>query len=321
MNTTGTNVLLCAHDAGGANILAAWARKNPSAGRVRAILDGPARAIFGSVAPGVPLAGSEDLDALDPAPDFVLCGSSWASGLERKVLSRAGRMGIRRAVFLDHWVNYASRFESRESWPGSLPEEIWTGDELALKAALSEGFPPDRLHLVPNPYHALLSERFARIPAQPHAGTHLLFLSEAVSAHALTEHGHGHAMGYTEQGQLERLLDCLPALAGTIAAVRVRPHPAHPPGTFDALKRHTGLAMPLEVSENAGLLEDLAWCDVAIGMESEALAVASEIAGRTAVSCLPPQAPSCRLPHPGIVRIRDFEELRRILHKEQTHGR
>ncbi|KAF0233633.1 MAG: hypothetical protein FD177_1417 [Desulfovibrionaceae bacterium] len=301
--------LLCAHDAGGANILAAWARMHPDPESLLAVLDGPAKAIFARIAPSVAPAEFHDLETLAPARDMVLCATSWACNLERRVLARAGDLGLHRAAFLDHWLNYRTRFDASATWPQSLPEEIWVGDSYALDIARTEGFPEQRLRLVPNPYHALLRDEFTRMAAAPHDGTHLLYLSEIVAAHALKVHGSADAWGYTEQGQMRGFLDALPTLAGTVSRVRVRLHPAEALDAYDGLLASRDMVIPVEVSQGGNLLEDLVWCDAAVGMESEALAVALDVARKPAVSCLPTGARACRLPHEGIARICDFKQL------------
>src|SRR5689334_4568881 len=96
-------ILLAAHDAGGANLLCAWLRRHRHEHEVSLLLGGPARAIFAERV--------EDAELLVELPelsafDLVLCGSSGAADLERRVVRAARAAGVRSVVWLDHWVNY-----------------------------------------------------------------------------------------------------------------------------------------------------------------------------------------------------------------------
>ena len=115
-------LLVAAHDAGGAEIIAAWLRRGRTA---QLWLDGPARGVFARRLPELaPLP-----DAPDPAGfDLVLCGSSGVADHERVLVRAARDAGVRSVVWLDHWVNYAARFDV-------LPDELWVCDEHAARIA------------------------------------------------------------------------------------------------------------------------------------------------------------------------------------------
>ena len=79
-------VAICCHDAGGANLLAAWAADAPSQD-LRICVDGPARRIF---ADAVPERHAQSLSAALDGAGSLLSGSGWASDLSIEPESRRG---------------------------------------------------------------------------------------------------------------------------------------------------------------------------------------------------------------------------------------
>ena len=87
------------------------------------------------------------------------------------------------------------------------------------------------------------------------------------------------------------------------AQVRLRPHPSDPPGKYDGwIARHADRACLDDAADLAGAIGGCAWV---AGVESFALVVALE-AGRRVVVTLPPWAPPCRLPHRGLLHLREL---------------
>ena len=127
-------VAICCHDAGGANLLAAWAADAPSQD-LRICVDGPARRIF---ADAVPERQSQSLSAALDGAGSLLSGSGWASDLEHRARVEARNRGIPVVAVLDHWVNYRMRFVRGgvESLPDVL---IVTDGEAAALAARTFG--------------------------------------------------------------------------------------------------------------------------------------------------------------------------------------
>ena len=94
-------------------------------------------------------------------------------------------------------------------------------------------------------------------------------------------------------------------LPGVPAHVRVvlRPHPSDPPGKYEGwVESHTGFVTTLETG--VPLREALSDARWVAGCESHAMVVALA-AGRTVFGTLPPWAPLCRLPQPGIIHLRE----------------
>ena len=152
------------HDAGAANIIAAWVAAARSPPHL-VVAQGPAKAIwqqrFGEDAPL-----HDDPQVLEHAVglECLVSGTGWASELEHRARCIAARRGLRSIAVIDRWVNYAMRFErgGAVQWPSA----IWVGDEDALRIA--EGVFPR----LPITHHddLYLREQAAQAGAAPVAG-------------------------------------------------------------------------------------------------------------------------------------------------------
>ena len=91
----------------------------------------------------------------------------------------------------------------------------------------------------------------------------------------------------------------LPLPPGT--RIRLRPHPSDPPGKYEDWLRRQAPDFTLDISAN--LPEALARAQWVAGCESFALVVALA-AGRRVICTLPPWAPACRLPHAGLLHLK-----------------
>jgi hypothetical protein len=284
--------LLVSHDAGGAELLSSWLRRQEGAD-VACVLEGPARAIFARklgkvretrLAEGI--AGASSL----------LCGSSWQSTLERDALAMARAQRVPSASFIDHWINYRERFELGGQL--QLPDELWVGDEHARERAAA-AFPGLPLRLVDNPYFQDIRREAAGWPPRPRGeGLSVLYVTEPVS-----DFGHmpgvPASVGYDERGALTHFLRRLGALGAPVAKLRLRPHPSEPAEKYRWAIGFEGL--PVEAGGIGTLMEEIAAADVVAGVESMAL-VTALIAGRRTLSCIPPGGRACVLPFPEIER-------------------
>lgn len=271
------------HDAGAANMIAAWleaAAIPPD----RVVAAGPALAIF-EARFGTQVAASDDPETLAKMGS-VLSGTGWASDLEHCARLVADECGIHSVAVIDHWVNYAMRFERGDIV--QLPDTIWVGDPAAEKIARTT-FPDLRIERHANLYFLEQARAAGPVPSDGD----VLFLLEP--AH--------HGWGRAEAGEFQAL-DFFMArreLAGIEAgaSVRLRPHPSDPPGKYDTwLARHPGATLDAS-RDMAGALRTARWV---AGMNSAGLVVAIE-AGRTVIGALPPHAPPCVLPHSGILHL------------------
>jgi hypothetical protein len=290
-------MLLVAHDSGGAELLAAWARRQRLADYAF-VAEGPARRVF-ATAPAHML---ERADGLARLAEFrtVLTGSSWGSDLEKLFVERAAALGIRSVTYLDHWTDYRERLTSAGRL--RLPSEIWVADEHAERIARAE-FPGHPVRIAGNCY---LEEIAAQVkarsdPARGRAGKkRALFVSEPLAEAAARKHGGPRYFGYTELEALGAFLEhARRHLASDIQEIRIRRHPAESPGKFTSF---VDAAAPLPVAEcgEAPLVDDCAWADWIVGCQSMAMVVGL-LAGKQVYSAIPAGGRPSAIPYPGIV--------------------
>lgn len=284
-------IAVVSHDAGGAEILSSWLCKCEEPYCL--VLDGPAKAIFQRKLGDcriIPL-----LEAVKQC-DWVLCGTSWQSNLERLAIVQAKAADKKVVSFLDHWVNYKERFQ--EGGVSVYPDEIWVGDVEAEKLAQTQ-LPGVPTVMKSNPYFEDLRIQFEKIKISPPDLTRcsVLYVCEPIREHALIQYGDERYWGYTEEEALAYFIDNINALGHTISSVKIRPHPSESRNKYDWAKRATPLK--IGIGGDKTLWEEIAEVDVVVGCESMAMVIGL-LAQRRVVSSIPPGGKSCRLPHPGI---------------------
>lgn len=277
------------HDAGAANLILGWL-KVARGSTVRAFMQGPAEALWRAAFPAEPLCCSL-AEALDGA-QTLLSGTGWASTLEHRARQVAHARGIYSIAVLDHWVNYASRFEreGQVRWP----DEVWVADAYALELARQTlpGLPVRHLE------NLYLAAQVSRISPAPGTGTVLVMLEPVRNTWGRDREGEFQALDYLF-GHLDMLW---PSGA---AQVLLRPHPSESPEKYQAwLGKHPAARMDTSPDAAAAI----SCADVVVGVESFALTIALA-AGRPVYSSLPPWAPALRLPHAGIQQIRHLNPL------------
>jgi hypothetical protein len=199
-------------------------------------------------------------------------------------------------------VNYRQRFV--RDGATVLPDAVWVGDAMALERARTE-LPEVPARLVENSALLDLREQLAAraaaaAPPSQERGLSVLFICEPVREHALRQHGDERHWGYTEEEALAYFLAHVDALGAPVARIVVRPHPAEPRDKYDAVLR--GTALPVELSTQADVLDDILASDWVAGCNSMALVIAL-VAQRRVLCCIPPGGRPCVLPHAGIVQL------------------
>ncbi len=277
---------IAVHDAGAANMIAAWVAA-AHAPPERVIAAGPA-AVMWRARFGEDTALSENPKDIEGMAT-VLSGTGWASDVEHRARIAAAEAGTHSVAVIDHWVNYAIRFE-REGTV-QLPDTIWVGDGDATRIA-TEAFPSVAVEQHPNLY---LAEQALYAGPVPDDGDVLFLLEPARSDWGKDAPGEFQSLDYFME---QREAAGIPA----ITTVRVRPHPSDPAGKFDAwIAEHPEAA--LDTSPDMG--SALAQARWVAGMNSAGLVIALA-AGRMVFSVLPPHAPPCVLPHAAITRLCDI---------------
>ncbi len=306
--------VLAAHDAGGARVLSAYAARRLAGRRLAFVLAGPAVDIFAERLGPLRVARPDVVDSLDPAMDRVLTATSWLADLERDAIRRARRRGVHCTAFLDHWMNFRERFlppaawnSIGADWTAHLPDTVVATDRYAYELALALGFPDARLRLETNPHFEDIREAFAARPPRDRTGTprRVLWISEPVSELDILDPSLRPGFSeFTAVADLVQTVAALPDDAGT--AVRIRLHPKEHAGKYDVLLAGSGR---IALSVAPDLLDDLAWADAVVGMESTALVVAL-VAGIPVFSYFPASARrQCSLPHQEIGRVDTLSEI------------
>ncbi|MEM9500355.1 MAG: hypothetical protein AAF941_00785 [Pseudomonadota bacterium] len=267
-------------------MIAAWvdAANSPPE---RVIAAGPALAIWRARFGG-DVAIEDDPEALEGIAS-VLSGTGWASDLEHRARISAASLSICSIAVIDHWVNYAMRFE-RDSIM-QLPDVIWVGDADAAEIA-EEEFPRTPIEQHPNLY---CEEQARKAGPTPENGDALFLLEPARGDWGEDMPGEFQTLDYFIAHRQR-------AGIPESTRMRIRPHPSDPSGKYDDwIAAHNG-AMLDTSPDIARALADARWV---VGLHSTGLVVALA-AGRTVISALPPHAPPCVLPQAAITRLCDI---------------
>ena len=286
------HVAIVSHDAGGAEILSSWLLRSDDLCSV--VLEGPAIGIFARkciVAERLTLA-----EAITKC-DWILCGTGWASDLERQAIKLGRQHGKKTIAFLDHWINYKERFQE---FDGSitLPDEIWVGDEQAKRIAKA-AFPNIQVKLQINPYLEGLRKDLVQIGTNklPTNKVSILYVCEPIREHANLQYGDERYWGYTEEDALKYFLENIESLNLEISHINIRPHPSENPNKYHWAKALAPALIRFGGAEP--LMQETVDADIIVGCESMALVVGL-LAGKRVISCIPPSANPCQLPQPEI---------------------
>lgn len=287
-----------AHDAGGAEVVSSYVRQHP--GEWIFSLGGPALAIFERKLGAVM---STPLEVAVQRGEWLLTGTGWQSDLEWRALELARCSGKKSVAFLDHWTNYAARFDRRSVI--HLPDEIWVGDRHAQSVAEAL-FRTVPIRLVPNPY---LIDVVVEIEAASRSvlrkrdrdAQRVLYVCEPIRASAEQL---GMQCGYDEFEALRFFFRNVNRVTSRVDAIVVRPHPADPPGKYQSVLDEFPM-LPVILSTSGPLAGDIAAADLVVGCETMALVVALA-AGKRVISCVPDGGKPCSLPHDTIEHLTRF---------------
>jgi hypothetical protein len=284
-------IAIVSHDAGGAEILSSWLRHNPQPYCL--VLDGPAVEIFKRKFGQVFI---HSLDSAIDICDWVLCGTSWASNLEKEAIVLAKLAQKKTVTFLDHWVNYLDRFQIGDRT--IFPDEIWVGDQVAQKLA-QKIFHNIRVRLVPNPYFSDLEIELQaiKVAKKNENSNSVLYVCEPIREHAFRAYGDSRYWGYTEEDALEYFLENIKVIGNDINSIKVRPHPSEEKNKYHWAKTKSSLV--IETHSPKTLIQQIAEADIVVGCGSMALAVAL-LAKKRVISSIPPGGQPCKLPQTEI---------------------
>ena len=279
---------VAAHDAGGANQLAAMLRRtkwNPA----YAAISGPAADIMTGLCSNVSAFPQQHQIC---KLDYLITSTGWSSDLEHIARQMARGSGVYSIALLDHWGNYEGRFDRKGE--KSLPDEIWVVDAYAESIArelfsnvpvfLRQDFYCDEVCSLIQPVSASTQNNF-------------LYLLEPIRSR----------WSGTEEGEFQALrffLNSIPKLSLPIGTtVLLRPHPSESP---DKYRRFLGDFGDVNVRLSSGDLPESISCARWVGgCYTYALTIALR-AGREVFCTIPPYAADCDLPFSGIKYLRDL---------------
>ena len=278
------------HDAGAANLILGWLRASPQT-VLRPVMQGPAAKLWAnSFDPGALMTS---VDSALHGAAALLSGTGWGSDLEHQARLRAAALGIPSFAAIDHWVNYQQRF--CRAGVTVLPDQIWVTDEYALEEA-RRCFPGRTVVLRENLY--LKAQLETIDPVDASVADNVLYVLEP----ARDDWGRGTP---GEFQALDYFVERMRALGlSTDAVIRLRPHPSDAPGKYlEWLQQHRDVHAVLDDSlDMAQAMKRAGWV---AGCESFALVIGMH-AGRKVVCTLPPWAPACRLPHRGLIHLKEL---------------
>lgn len=300
------SVLLVTHDAGGAEILSAWYRKYKDAFCFLFALAGPAKRIFARDIPDITPTGIDSMTSFGEN-DFVLTGTSLEASLERQAIAMARKHCIRCISFLDHWDLYRERFGTVESFCDHLPNEIWVGDEYAYKIALAQGFPQASLRCMENPYFEEIraSKQMRSVCEIPKS---ILYICEPISRKLFASFGKAAYQYADEFTIMEKFFQTICAHPGQFDKITLRMHPSESQDKYERIVNEYRDALPIAISENAFLIDDILSHSLILGIESNALVI-GVLLGKPVFSCIPGKQWEISLPHREINRHTAFSDV------------
>jgi hypothetical protein len=291
-------VSVVCHDAGAAHLVFAWLREWVEAGSLdkhefKLLLQGPAKKAWQlEPLPLLQIQLHTELSSALTGCQSVLTGTGWASNLEHEARRLAALLQIASIAVVDHWVNYAQRFE-REGVV-VLPDEIWVSDPYASEMA-KELFKGIAVVELPNIYLQNLAKDIP--PLQPECNN-LLYVLEPIR----NDWGKG-VLG--EFQALDFFIKNLDKIVGTeFVRITLRPHPSDAPGKYDTwMQSHANLQIHLDAHVTLNdAITNARWV---VGAETFAMVIASAT-GRATYSSLPPWANRCSLPIHEIIHLQDL---------------
>jgi len=283
-----------AHDAGAANLIAAWIKDLPRE-NFYVFMEGPARAIWATHSDIPPMPLSDLRSALSVSRQ-LLSGTGWGE-VEHSARLIASELRVDSIAVVDHWVNYRSRFvrDGQEI----LPREMWVADEYAENMAIAE-FPGTKIVRMPNRYLEFQTKRIRALSRryQRLQGTRILYLLEP-----LRERRSGDA----RLGELIALQYFLWNL-GLLGIqdppqIILRPHPSEPASKYRNIEVSLLPPTRWKIDAELPLADQLAWANVVVGCHTYGLAVALA-SGKRTICSLPPDFSPCAIPLPGLEHLK-----------------
>ena len=274
-------VLLYAHDPGGANALSPLVGELKSRGHGVVVYgSGPALDFL----PGARRCVVSARELIDEvSPDFLFTGTSAADAVEKDLRVCARTRKIPSVAVLDHWVNYGVRFSHYTTAESErylvdrvfdrLPDYIVVMDQMAKTEMVKEGVSGEMIYVLGNPHFDVLNADFSSLSVDS-LRNELLAGAKKLVVFASEPYTEDYGQGY----ELEALRTVLRILPKDVRLV-VKPHPRE---QVDKFKGTGAFVLPRSVSA----LQAVKASDVVVSMTSMVL-IEAMICGRKAVSYQP----------------------------------
>lgn len=293
-------VLVVVHDAGGAEIIGAYIKKNSGRFDFRPYVAGPAKIIFRRLE--IPASSISENEAeithivgKHADAKFALLGTGWMTAIEFDALVCAKAVGLKSVVYLESWVNYRERFKYPEkNWKKNLPDEIWVGDKYALALA-KKYFTSTMVRYVPNQYFIAMKGYYRELLGGYEKEKGILFLSDVTKETDIA---------------LKQLLDIL-AVKEDPLPLLIRFHPADDTTRYDALIAQYRGAVEIKKSTEKYFVRDLLFANIVIGTETVAMVV-SVLAGIKTISIMS-VGKKPFLPFKEILHVRGEKAIARLI--------
>jgi len=154
-------------------------------------------------------------------PSNAVLSSSGASLLEEYFLNELRKRGVPSCQFIDNWVNYAVRYEKKNS-EGEIhrvyPDRILTLDDKAKEEMISANIPSDIIEIVGQPY-------FEHCMCSPENGVVKVFDSTLLVTQPISRH-YGRSLGYDEKLFVSACLETWKRLNNDWSKMNVLVHPS-----------------------------------------------------------------------------------------------
>ncbi|MCX6723039.1 MAG: hypothetical protein NT094_03120 [Candidatus Staskawiczbacteria bacterium] len=317
MNIKNKTLVVC-HDAGGAEIISAYLKKNNKRQSFFCLVSGPAVKIFKRKKIPALKFLKKDKKEIEKIIskfniDFLLTGTSWASSVDIDFIKIAKKRNIKTISFLDHWVNYRERFGyPRKTWKNNLPNEIWVGDKDAMRLARLK-FKDIKIKYIPNPYFEEIKSEYKKYKNKKNSAEGILFVSEPISSN-INCFGDKHRRKINEKNILEDFLKELEKIHFQNKII-IRLHPSEKKSKYNQLINKYKTTLKIEKSVGKNAFNDLVRAPVVFGMTSMFLMVAV-LCGKKVISYLPNKIGiKFVLPKNKIIRIKSLRNFKKILWK------
>ncbi len=293
-------VLVIAHDAGGAEIIAAYVQKNFTKKDFVIYGAGPASKVFkrvGLLSQKITERHDAILRIIKKHHDveFVLLGTGWMTAIESQALFIAKTEGLKTVCYLESWLNYRERFGYPAlGWQKRLPDEIWVGDKYALALA-QKCFSKTLVRFVRNEYFIEIIRHYKELLHLKKKKHEILFFSDAVPI---------------AEDALKLLLDYLSEHPSSLD-LKISFHPADDQERYNALIQKYTDRIHVTKSKERDIVKNLLSARVVVGTETVAM-IASVLVGIPTISInLEKKKPM--LPFPQIIHVRKLDKVKHLI--------